>query len=298
MVLRSDSELLVRQLRGEYKVRAPHLTELASQVERLLRSFEGVDFKHVPREANARADPLANEALDGALGKPVPVQDVAMRAAPAPPGLAAGRGAEGRPAPASGGDPVRADGDPTAGDATPGRAEAGPARPSEPDHGEACLLRVRYGETDQMGVVYYANYCDWFTEPRTELMRRCGIACALLERRGVFLPVREAHCEYLRPARYDQVIAVYARVTRLTRTRLDFAYEVRLVEDAADSTGPPARAGAGRAGPLLATGWTRHVFVDARGWPFDVTRRYPELWERLQRAVPAASVDDAHDGSA
>lgn len=299
VLLRSDSELLVRQLRGEYRTRASHLAELGARIEQVVRAFEAVEFEHVPREANARADALANRALDAALGRP----GAAAAAAPggdadaaAPGGTAAeggeaeGGGAPDEPADAAG---RRAPDEGTGRAPTGGPAGGGP----ESGHGEACLLRVRYGETDQMGVVYYANYFDWFTEARTELMRRYGIAYALLERRGVYLPVREAHCEYLRPARYDQRVAVYARVTRLTRTRLDFAYEVRLVEDVADAPGPPARTGAGRAGLLLATGWTRHVFVDGRGRPFDLARRYPELWERLQRVIGPEQAEGAQDGS-
>ena len=71
-------------------------------------------------------------------------------------------------------------------------------------------LRVRYAETDQMGVVYYAHYFVWFEVARAELLRQQGWSYREMEASGVILPVIEAYCEYRRPARYDDQVEVHA----------------------------------------------------------------------------------------
>ena len=71
-------------------------------------------------------------------------------------------------------------------------------------------LRVRYAETDQMGVVYHANYFVWFEVARTDLLRARGWTYREMEQAGVSLPVIEAHCEYRRPARYDDEVDIAA----------------------------------------------------------------------------------------
>jgi len=107
-------------------------------------------------------------------------------------------------------------------------------------------LRVRYAETDQMGVVYYANYLVWMEVGRVELCKACGFNYRDIEREdGVFFAVAEATCRYRSPARFDDEVIVKTWV-ELANTRLViFAYEMRLAED----------------DRVLATGTTRHVFV-------------------------------------
>lgn len=84
-------------------------------------------------------------------------------------------------------------------------------------------LRVRYGETDQMGTFYNSRALDWFECGRTELMRRrMGMSYAELETQGVFLPVVEAHLEFLGPARYDDLLEVASVADFLGRARLRF----------------------------------------------------------------------------
>jgi acyl-CoA thioester hydrolase len=89
-------------------------------------------------------------------------------------------------------------------------------------------LRVRYAETDQMGVVYYANYLVWFEVARTDLLRHAGWTYRELEAGGVFLPVIEAHCDYHRPARYDDEIEVRTKGRLCSPVRLEFVYDVVL----------------------------------------------------------------------
>jgi acyl-CoA thioester hydrolase len=122
-------------------------------------------------------------------------------------------------------------------------------------------LRVRYADTDRMGVVYYANYLVWFEVARTEWLRATGWTYRDMEREGVALPVIEAHCEYRHPARYDDEVNVAARARLLTPVRVRFDYEVRLAVD----------------GVIAAVGHTVHAAVDAAGKPCRLPERVKEL---------------------
>ena len=88
-------------------------------------------------------------------------------------------------------------------------------------------VRVRYGETDQMGVVYHANYLLYFEMGRTELLRTAGFAYRELEKRGVFLVVTESGCRHLAAAGYDDLLSVTTRVGRLGKATIRFEYEIR-----------------------------------------------------------------------
>ncbi len=87
-------------------------------------------------------------------------------------------------------------------------------------------VRVRYAETDQMGRAYYGAYFTWFEVARVELLRQAGFTYADLEKQGVLLPVFEAHCKYLAPAAYDQLLRLVTRVTCTGRSRVEFTSEV------------------------------------------------------------------------
>ncbi len=88
-------------------------------------------------------------------------------------------------------------------------------------------VRVRYAETDQMGIVYYANYLVWFELGRVELLRSLGLAYSRLETdHGCILPVIEARCRYRAPARYDDEILIETRPAMLRGSVLKFAYRI------------------------------------------------------------------------
>jgi acyl-CoA thioester hydrolase len=120
-------------------------------------------------------------------------------------------------------------------------------------------VRVRYAETDQMGVVYYANYLVWFEVARTDWLRAAGLTYRDLEAEGLFLPVIEARCEYRAPARYDDLLAVEATARLVSPARLAFDYTV---------VGP---------GGAVAGGLTVHALVDGRGKPVRVPARIRDL---------------------
>jgi acyl-CoA thioester hydrolase len=120
-------------------------------------------------------------------------------------------------------------------------------------HASSTTLRVRYAETDRMGVVYYANYLVWFEVARTDLLRATGWTYREMEETGVMLPVIEARCEYRRPARYDDEIEIQTVVRLASPVRMEFSYDVIIkstrqvaavgatVHAATDSEGRPRR---------------------------------------------------------
>jgi acyl-CoA thioester hydrolase len=113
-------------------------------------------------------------------------------------------------------------------------------------------VRVRYAETDQMGIVYYANYLVWFELGRVELLRSLGLAYSQLEKEHeCILPVVEATCRYKAPARYDDEILIETRPALLRGSVLKFAYQIWR---------KPAHEGQER--KLLAEGETVHVVCD------------------------------------
>ncbi len=120
-------------------------------------------------------------------------------------------------------------------------------------------FRVRYAETDQMGVVYYANYLVWMEIGRVELVRSRGFEYKQLEQaEGLYLSVIEATCRYLYPARYDQEIAVQTEVIKSSSRVIEFGYEIRSTE--------PDR--------ILAAGSTRHIWLNREWRPTRLPERY------------------------
>lgn len=135
-------------------------------------------------------------------------------------------------------------------------------------HGET-VLRVRYEETDQMGVVYYANYLIWLEVGRTEYFRQLGMPYSEVEKNDILLPVTKAFCQYKSPARYDDIIRVVTNVASLQDVRILFKYEVFRHE----------------ANELLAIGETEHAFVNRQGRPVVMKKHNPFFWKRLQEAA-------------
>ena len=123
-------------------------------------------------------------------------------------------------------------------------------------------LRVRYAETDKMGVVYYANYLVWFEVARADLLRTLGWSYRDMEIAGVSLPVIEAHCDYHRPARYDDEIEVRTDGRMLSPVRMEFEYRVILRQE----------------GALAASGRTVHAALDAAGKPCRLPARIREVF--------------------
>ena len=122
--------------------------------------------------------------------------------------------------------------------------------------------RVRYAETDKMGVVYYANYFVWFEIGRTDWLRETGATYRVMENEGLGLPVIEAHCDYRAGARYDDEVEIRTVAALRSPVRLAFDYEVLRRED----------------GALLASGYTVHAAVDRSGRPVRLPARVRDLF--------------------
>lgn len=108
---------------------------------------------------------------------------------------------------------------------------AAPASSEPPAH--TLRVRVRYGETDQMGVVHHANYALYVEESRTTLMRDRGCSYAELERRGIGLPVRKFEARYRTPALYEDELVVATRVGRMRAASVEFVSEITRSSDGA-----------------------------------------------------------------
>jgi acyl-CoA thioester hydrolase len=120
-------------------------------------------------------------------------------------------------------------------------------------------IRVRYAETDQMGVVYYANYLVWMEVGRVEYCKARGFEYKQMELEdGVFLAVAEARCRYASPARFDEEVVIRTWVEEASPRMVRFAYEMRLAAD----------------GRKLATGETKHIFLGRDLRPSRMPEKY------------------------
>jgi acyl-CoA thioester hydrolase len=126
-------------------------------------------------------------------------------------------------------------------------------------------VRVRYADTDAMGVVYHANYLVWFEVGRGDYMRAVGVPYTEFERRGIIVPVVEANIRWRSPAHYDEEIEVRTTVAELSPARVKFAYQIVRPAD----------------GTLLCEGFTVHAFV-AGGRPSALPKLAPDLYEALK----------------
>ena len=127
-------------------------------------------------------------------------------------------------------------------------------------------IRVRYAETDQMGVAYYANYLVWFEVGRAEFCRRRGFIYADLERLGYRLAVTDVRCHYRNSARYDELVIVRTRLRALNKRMITFGYQI-LREDQEE---------------LIAEGETRHICLDSANKP----KSLPETF--MARLAPSS----------
>ena len=136
-------------------------------------------------------------------------------------------------------------------------------------------VRVRYAETDQMGVVYHANYLIWFEVGRVELMRALGIEYKRMETEDdCHIVVADVRCRYLAPARYDEVVRVRTRIAESRNRTIRFAYELFRDSDH----------------ELLAVGETLHVICGSNGKP----KLLPEKYRAILGCSPVANQVRSH----
>jgi acyl-CoA thioester hydrolase len=125
--------------------------------------------------------------------------------------------------------------------------------------------RVSYGETDAMGVLYYAEYLHIFERARGQFLRERGLSYNTVEERGILLPVREAWCRYRVPARYDDLLLVHCGIAEWRRASMFIIYEF-WTEDR---------------GKLTAQGYTEHPTVNREGRPVAVPDWFKELCDKI-----------------
>lgn len=123
------------------------------------------------------------------------------------------------------------------------------------------IVRVRYQETDQMGVVYHANYLTWFEIGRTEFIRSAGYPYAQFESRGILLPVVNLNMQFKAPARYDDEVLIRTNVKKFSGVRITFGYTILHKHSQ----------------QLLVTGETEHVWVNDQFRPINLNKAWPEV---------------------
>lgn len=125
-------------------------------------------------------------------------------------------------------------------------------------------LRVSYADTDQMGMVHYANYLNFFEIGRTELFREIGVNYKDLERFEIYLPVSSVECKYISPVKYDDLITIETKIYEIAAASITFYYEIKIDDK------------------LLALGKTKHPFVNKNLKPIRIPQNIKqELDEHL-----------------
>ncbi|MFD2116528.1 acyl-CoA thioesterase [Paenibacillus yanchengensis] len=136
-------------------------------------------------------------------------------------------------------------------------------------------LRVRYQETDQMGVVFHANYLTWLEMGRTEWVRQHGFTYKEMEDKGVLLPIIDLQCKFVSPARYDDHVIVCTTLTESSRLQMKFTAQIRKVDEAIATT--TTLVDDPLPGELLVQAETNHVFVNKQLKPIRILKIMPEL---------------------
>lgn len=124
-------------------------------------------------------------------------------------------------------------------------------------------VRVRYAETDQMGVVYHSNYFTYFEAGRNEYFRSIGLPYKNFEEQGIFFPVLSCQCTFRKGAHYDDLLQIITFIKEVKGVRITIGYEVW------------------REKVLLAEGETVHAFIQKGGGPLNMAKKFPQIWQKL-----------------
>lgn len=131
-------------------------------------------------------------------------------------------------------------------------------------------LTVRYAETDQMGIVHHSVYPIWYEAGRTDYIKMFGISYTEMEAAGVMMPLINLTCHYGIPAKYEDVVVVETRATKLSAAKMVLYYEVKRKSD----------------GVLLGSGTTEHGFVDSKTFKsINVKKKIPELFAKISEDI-------------
>lgn len=128
-------------------------------------------------------------------------------------------------------------------------------------------VRVRYSETDQMGIAHHSNYAVWFEVGRTDFLNKLGISYTKIEASGILLPLYEINCKFKSPARYEDDIIIKTTIKTFTRIRVFFSYEIVNAVD----------------GKLIAAGETMHAWTDKSLKLVNAEALIPEVYSLLNQ---------------
>jgi acyl-CoA thioester hydrolase len=128
-------------------------------------------------------------------------------------------------------------------------------------------LKVRYVETDQMGIVHHSNYYAWFEVGRTEYITEIGMTYKQMEEAGIMLPVVESSCKYIEGAKYEDILIIETFMQALNGAKVIFNYNVVRESD----------------GKILAKGSTTHAFVNEKFRVVNLKKANADMWERFQK---------------
>ena len=126
-------------------------------------------------------------------------------------------------------------------------------------------IKVRYAETDQMGVVHHSRYYPWFEVGRTELFSKCGKTYGDMEKSGVMMPLVETRCRYIIPAKYEDELTIVTKIKSLSGVKIEFEYDVIRDSD----------------NVKLAIGYTLMAFTDLEFKPVNLKKKSPDFWEYI-----------------
>lgn len=132
-------------------------------------------------------------------------------------------------------------------------------------------IRPRYGETDQMGVIYHSNYFRYFEVGRTDYYKALGYSYRDLESNGILFPVLECGCQFISPARYDDEIIVRTKLQSFKHARFKMQYTIVRFDGGVEKQ--------------LVTGFTEHAFASADLKPLNIRKTHPDLYAALQKAL-------------
>jgi acyl-CoA thioester hydrolase len=127
-------------------------------------------------------------------------------------------------------------------------------------------IKVRYAETDKMGIVYHSNYLIYFETGRTEFITECGMNYSDMEKMGIMIPVLESNCKYIQGAKYEDKLIVKTWIRELTPVKVEFNYSVVREKDQKEIT----------------KGSTLHAFVDNDFKIANLKKKHPDMLEKLQ----------------
>ncbi len=126
-------------------------------------------------------------------------------------------------------------------------------------------IKVRYAETDQMGIVHHSNYYVWFEVGRTEFITFSGMSYSEMESRDILIPLIDSYCKYIEPARYGDEVIIRTFIEDMSSVKVKFKYEVVRKSDR----------------KLLAEGATTHVFVDRNLKIMNLRKKHTEVWNLI-----------------